>query len=126
MLERLAVKNEQVMEQVEEVARREAEQRAKRADHVIAPELDAAHSMEQRHIRRMKHLKREEEKVERKRQAQAQAAAENNRGAVKRMMETTATTLRVVEDIKAQKELDWRERGVPSSSRRIPTTPSPS
>ena len=74
-----------------------------------SPGLDAAHSMEQRHVRQMKHLKSARRRWSGSDNA-GQAAAENNRGAVKRMMETTATTLRVVEDIKAQKELDWRER----------------
>ena len=70
----------------------------------------AAEAMERRHARRVGLLKKETARAERLGNEQARAAEANNKGAVTRMMATTATTLRVLADINAQKAMDHAER----------------
>ena len=109
-LERVAVKNELVESNVADRARRDLDKRKVRADEVIHGERDAAEAMERRHARRVGLLKKETARAERLGNEQARAAEANNKGAVTRMMATTATTLRVLADINAQKAMDHAER----------------
>jgi len=109
-LERVMVKNLEVEQLYDQQAQRELESRKKRADLVNTSELKAADTLENNHIQRMKGYEHQLEETYALHESQAQQAKKYHKDSVKRMMNSTATTMSVMRELKAKKEADHNHR----------------